>query len=94
MTTAHDAMDPLNGRMAIRQQISCQITMLPIWIKLVKWPNGNSKTKEPFDQPQWPNSNSATVLSPNCHSAVQTQAQTQTEPKAYIVHLNILWRNN
>ena len=27
-----------------------------------------------------------TVLSPNCHSAVQTQTQTQTEPEAHRIH--------
>ena len=33
---------------------------------------------------KWLNGNSVTVLSPNCHSAIQTQ--TQTEPEAYRMH--------
>ena len=32
---------------------------------------------------EWLNGNLATVLSPNCHSAVQTQTQMQTEPEVF-----------
>ena len=38
--------------------------------------------------PKWLNGNLATVLSLNCHAAVQTQ--TQTEPEAYRMHLPVL----
>ena len=30
---------------------------------------------------EWPNGDSVTVLSPNCHSDIQTQTQTQMEPE-------------
>ena len=53
--------------------------------KSVKWPNGNSETKQLLNyhsaiRPTFPNltnGNSATVLSPSGHSAIQTQNQTQ-----------------
>ena len=49
----------------------------PILEKSVKWPNAIM----PFDQlyPNLMNGNSATVLLPNYHSAVQTQTLTQPE---------------
>ena len=72
----------LNGWMVIWQQNSYQIT---IWIKSVKQPNGNQLFDWLF--PQWPNGNLATVLSRNCHSAIQTQTQTQTKHEAYRMHL-------
>ena len=60
--------------MAIRQQNSCRITIHQIWIKLVKWLNGNSET---------------TVAElPFGHSInfSWVQTQTQTESEAYRMH--------
>ena len=34
-----------------------------------------------------PNGNLATLLSPNCHSAVHMQTQTQTEPEVFRKHI-------
>ena len=54
-------------------------------------PNGNSVTKQllNYHSPdleksvEWLNGSSLTVLSPNCHLAVQTQIQIQTEPGVF-----------
>ena len=67
----------LNVQVAIRQQNSHQITIHQIWIKSVKWPNGNLESKQSPNyhvavRPTFPNltnGNSATV---------QIQTQTQT----------------
>ena len=85
----------LKGRMAICRQNSCRITIPQIWIKLVKQPSGNLETKQlPYYHltiqptfPEWLNGILVTVLMMNCHSAVQTQTQTQMEPEAYRMHL-------
>ena len=68
----------LNGRMAIWRQNSCRITIQPFREKSVKRPNT-------FDRlyPNLTNGNSATVLSSNYHSSVQTQTQTQMEPEVF-----------
>ena len=87
----------LNSPMAIQWQNSCGITIRQIGIKLVKWQNGNSETKQLLNYhsaiwptfPKLPNGNSATVLSSNCHSTVQPQTQTQTEPEAYRMHVKV-----
>ena len=54
-------------------------------------PNGNWVTKQlpNYHSPdleksvEWLNGSSLTVLSPNCHLAVQTQIQMQTEPGVF-----------
>ena len=65
-----------------------------VWIKSIKRPNGNSETKQSLNYnlaiqltfPNLMNGDLATVLWLNCHSAIQTQTQTQTEPGAYRMH--------
>ena len=61
-----------------------------------EWQNGTLVTKQSLNYhltirqsfPNLTNGNLATVLSPNCHSAVQTQTQTQTEPEVYRIHIH------